>query len=138
MPVCDPSGGGLETIGGIDFVQNMVMTSRDGVLRLFPWLPENGDVTQASFTNLRAMGGFRVSANYSLAAGGVSGKVRIAAGPDDRRCVLEQPANWKSLSVCKLAGGKAAAVAVTALPGGEVAFTASAEKLYVALDARSC
>jgi hypothetical protein len=62
------AGGGLETIGATQSVNDMLMQSwRDDVIELFPLIP-NGSA--ASFGTLRAVGGFLVSA-----ARGEHGKV---------------------------------------------------------------
>ena len=92
------NGGGLETIGGMDLVHNLVMQSRDGVLRLFPWLSD--DFRGASFRRLRALGGFVVSANYS-ASGGVLPPIEIAFPGEDARCQVEVPARWRTLHACE-------------------------------------
>ena len=48
------NGGGVETTGAIEWVHAMLLQSRDGVLRIFPWLPEG--TRTVSFENLRAVG----------------------------------------------------------------------------------
>ena len=45
------NGGGVETTGAIEWVHAMLLQSRDGVLRLFPHLPET--TRAARFVRLR-------------------------------------------------------------------------------------
>lgn len=92
------NGGGLETIGGMDLVHNLVLQSRDGVLRLFPWLSD--DFHTASFRRLRALGGFVVSANYSAVAGGVQ-RIEITFPDEERLCEVEVPHGWGVLHICE-------------------------------------
>jgi hypothetical protein len=51
-------GGGIETVGGIEALDSMLLQHESGVLRLFPDWPAGRD---ASFTRLRAKGAFLVS-----------------------------------------------------------------------------
>ena len=98
-------GGGIETSGSIEAVDSMLMQSVSGVIRLFAdacW-PASKD---ASFTRLRAVGAFTVSA--SLAAGTV-GPVTITSDAG-RPVRLKKP--WKT--------GK---VGVTTVDGTPVPFT---------------
>ena len=53
-------GGGAETFGGMETVNSILLSSYDGVLRLFPDLPISHD---ASFTNMLANGAFTVSSS---------------------------------------------------------------------------
>ena len=93
------NGGGLETIGGIDLVHNLVLQSRDGVLRFFPWL--SVDFRAASFRKLRALGGFTVSASYTQRNGVASPiYVTFPSGQQQQWCEVEVPAGWGSFHVC--------------------------------------
>lgn len=92
------NGGGLETIGGMDLVHNLVLQSRDGVLRFFPWLSE--DFTRCSFTRLRALGGLVVSAKYSAVAGGVLSPILVEFPDEGQLCEVEVPSGWLALHVC--------------------------------------
>jgi hypothetical protein len=64
------NGGGVETTGAIEWVHAMMLQSRDGVLRLFSWLPEGAK--RAEFVRLRTVGAFLVTANWSAAIPGSS------------------------------------------------------------------
>jgi hypothetical protein len=58
------SGGGIENVGVSRAVNEMLLSADQGVLQLFPAWPV---AHPASFTTLRAKGGFLVSAGYGLA-----------------------------------------------------------------------
>ena len=60
---------GAETQGATQGVNDMLMSSYDGMLRLFSLWPASED---ASFTQLRAKGGFIVSAELSASQTKVS------------------------------------------------------------------
>lgn len=102
----------------------MVFQSRDGVLRLFPWL--SADFAAAEFGSLRAFGGYVVSASWS-AAGGVS-PVTIEAPAEPRRCRLQVPAGWRAAYVCR--AGRA--VGLRGDGDGVVSFAGEAGATYVA------
>jgi hypothetical protein len=51
-------GGGIETSGSVEALDSMLLQHEDGILRVFPDWPSSMD---ASFTRLRAKGGFLVS-----------------------------------------------------------------------------
>ena len=53
-------GGGVETLGSLAYVAEALMQSHEGFVRLFPGLPPG---EAASFTGLRARGGFVVNAS---------------------------------------------------------------------------
>ena len=127
------NGGGLETIGGMDLVHNLVMQSRDGVLRLFPWL--SADFQSASFRRLRALGGFVVSANFSAASGGVLSPIEIVFPEDDSRCEVEVPAVWRAVHACE--GSRE--VTLTPTPGnGNVMSFAGRANLTYTLQSSKC
>ena len=103
------NGGGVETTGAIEWVHAMLLQSRDGVLRLFPHLPETTRV--ARFVRLRTyvprhrwvvlcrigtlrvggtclyrVGAFLVTANYS--AGAVESPVLVQSEAA-QHCTME-------------------------------------------------
>lgn len=71
------NGGGVETTGAIEWVHAMLLQSRDGVLRLFPWLPEG--TKRAEFVRLRTVGAFLVTANWTAVAAGLPGGTASAS-----------------------------------------------------------
>lgn len=97
-------GGGIENCGGFLAINEMLMQSHEGVLRLFPCWPHNQD---ARFSGLLAVGAFRVSA--SLNNGVVSG-VKIVS-EKGRPCTLQNPWPGRTVSVIRngLTGGPIAA-----------------------------
>ena len=93
------SGGGIETCGGITAgINEMLLQSYEGVLRLFPCWPPNHD---ARFANLRAWGAFLVSAE--LKNGDVRG-VRVVS-ERGRPCRVGNP--WPGRAVCLVRNGAA-------------------------------
>ncbi|MFC9328637.1 ricin-type beta-trefoil lectin domain protein [Kitasatospora sp. NPDC057015] len=73
------SGGALETVGATDAINAMLLQSVNGTIRLFPDYPAN---RPAHFSNLRAKGGFLVSADYNgTSASNVSLTADNAGGP---------------------------------------------------------
>ena len=101
------NGGGVETTGAIEWVHAMLLQSRDGVLRLFPHLPET--TRAARFVRLRTygrtrrwvpcrigalrvgaclhrVGAFLVTANYS--AGAVESPVLVQSEAA-QHCTME-------------------------------------------------
>eukprot|EP01052_Picozoa_sp_SAG31_P021315 SAG31_NODE_1642_length_7657_cov_3.459402_4_plen_474_part_00 len=92
------NGGGLETAGAIEWVHAMLLQSRDGVLRVFPWLPDG--TRAASFVRLRALGAFLVSANYTATSGVVSPV--LIKSEAKQQCVMEALEGWamKNVTVC--------------------------------------
>ena len=113
------NGGGVETAGAIEWVHAMLLQSRDGVLRLFPWLPEG--IKKAEFVRLRTVGAFLVTANWSATtsastgvnAGGMVASPVMLSSQAGGRCELERFDGWTAaeLSVCH--GGGSSKVAVT-------------------------
>jgi len=60
--VSQKQGGGIETAGIVEAINNMLLQSHDGVIRIFP----NWDRTKdARFKRLRTVGAFLVEAKYS-------------------------------------------------------------------------
>ena len=77
-------GGGIESCGGFLAINEMLLQSHEGALRLFPCWPEDQD---ARFGNLRAVGAFLVSA---MLKGGVLSGVKIVS-EKGRDCTLQNP-----------------------------------------------
>jgi len=93
-------GGGIECCSGVpSCINEMLLQSHEGVLRLFPCWPRDRD---ARFGNLRAYGAFLVSAE--LKGGRVSG-VRITS-EKGRPCTVLNP--WPGRGVRLSRDGKAA------------------------------
>lgn len=104
-------GGGIETCGGITAgINEMLLQSYEGVLRLFPCWPAERD---ARFANLRAWGAFLVSAE--LAQGVVQGVELLSEQGGD--CRLMNP--WPGQPVRLTRNGRPAEV----LQGERLAFT---------------
>ena len=127
------NGGGLETIGGMDLVHNLVMQSRDGVLRLFPWLSD--DFRSASFRRLRALGGFVVSANYSMSSG-VLPPIEIGFPDEDSRCQVEVPVGWRAAHACE--GSREVALVLEPRAEGRVVSFAGRANLTYTLRPSAC
>jgi hypothetical protein len=83
-------GGGIETCGGFLAVNEMLLQSYDGVLRLFPVWPIDHD---ARFGNLRAFGAFLVSAE--LKSGMVTNLELFSEKGED--CTMQNP--WTGRAV---------------------------------------
>ncbi len=84
-------GGYIETCGGIEAIQSMLLQSQEGVIRLFP----NWDRSDANFRQLRAMGAFLVSAEMK---DGMIGGVRISS-ERGRPCHLMNPWPGKRVEI---------------------------------------
>ena len=101
------NGGGVETTGAIEWVHAMLLQSRDGVLRLFPHLPETTRAARfvrlrtyvphaplgcslqdwrVGGTFMRRVGAFLVTANYS--AGAVESPVLVQSEAA-QHCTME-------------------------------------------------
>ena len=84
--VSQNEGGGIETAGIIEAINNMLLQSHDGVIRIFP----NWDTTiDAEFKRLRAVGAFLVEARYRAKEQTVDA-VRIFS-ERGKTCVLQNP-----------------------------------------------
>jgi hypothetical protein len=84
--VSQKNGGGIETAGIIEAINNMLLQSHDGVIRIFP----NWDRTiDAKFTRLRAVGAFLVTASYSASEQAID-SVRIFSETGNT-CVVQSP-----------------------------------------------
>ena len=94
--VSQKDGGGIETAGIIEAINNMLMQSHDGVIRVFP----NWDkAVDAQFKRLRAVGAFLVEAKYR-AAGQVVDSVRIFSEKGNT-CVLQSPFDGACIAVSR-------------------------------------
>jgi hypothetical protein len=94
-------GGGIETAGATVAINDCLLHSWEGFLRFFPVWPSHED---ASFSSLRAVGAFLVSAQL------VGGKVRsgvVIKSEVGHACVVLSP--WRSVSD----GGNAPTISVT-------------------------
>lgn len=83
-------GGGIENVSGFLAINEMLMQSHEGVIRLFPDWPLDED---ARFGSLRAVGAFLVSARLY---GGVISDVRIVS-EKGRLCPVQNP--WPGRAV---------------------------------------
>ena len=85
-------GHGIEGAGALEAINSMLMQSNEGILRFFPVWPQSKD---ASFTRMRAVGAFLVSADQKS---GVTQPVTICSekGMD---CTVENPWYGKTLVV---------------------------------------
>ena len=86
------TGAWTESLGITGALQDLLMQSWDGVIRIFPGFPSGID---ASFTDLRAVGAFLVSASRS---GGVVGEVSITSLRGGT-CVMENPWPGRKIAV---------------------------------------
>ena len=84
--VSQNEGGGIETAGIVEAINNMLLQSHDGVIRIFPnWDP----ALDARFRRLRAVGAFLVEARYR-AAGRAVDSVRVFSEKGNC-CRLQSP-----------------------------------------------
>jgi hypothetical protein len=94
--VSQKDGGGIETAGIIEAINNMLLQSHDGVIRIFP----NWDkAVDAQFKRLRAVGAFLVEARYR-AEGQVVSSIRILSEKGNS-CVLQSPFDGASFTVTR-------------------------------------
>ncbi len=116
-------GGGIETAGIVEAINNMLLQSHDGVIRLFP----NWDRTQdAEFVQLRAVGAFLVSATYRAESGAVESVV--IASESGRHCVVQSPFPGRDLMVRD--SNRGAAVDVESLGDERFAFETRPGAVY--------
>ncbi len=92
-------GGGIENCSGFLAVNEMLLQSHEGVIRLFPCWPSEMD---ASFGTLRAVGAFLVSAE--LKGGVISGVTIFSEKGQD--CAIVNP--WPDKKVLVVRNGKEA------------------------------
>jgi hypothetical protein len=113
------AGGGLENVAEGLAVNEMLLQSHEGVVRLFPCWPKNQD---ARFGNLRAVGAFLVSSELK---NGVVTSLKIVS-EKDRPCTVQNP--WIGKSVQIIRNGKPAEI----LSGERLTFaTAQRENLLL-------
>ncbi|MBL9170304.1 MAG: immunoglobulin domain-containing protein [Verrucomicrobiales bacterium] len=94
--VSQKDGGGIETAGIIEAINNMLLQSHDGVIRVFP----NWDRTRdAAFKGLRAVGAFLVGARYRSAAQTID-SVRIFSERGNP-CALQSPFDGDCITVTR-------------------------------------
>ena len=94
-------GGGIESCGGFLAINEMLLQSHEGVIRLFPCWPKDQN---ARFGTLRAVGAFLVSAELK---DGVAAGVKIVSekgGP----CTVQNP--WSGKKVRLIRNGKSLGV----------------------------
>jgi hypothetical protein len=104
-------GGGLETCSGIPgMINEMMLQSHGGVIRIFPVFPDN---QTASFYRLRTFGAFLFSGSIH---NGTVGCLIIESGKG-RECRLQNP--WPALPVALYRDGKKSEI----LKGRELAFS---------------
>ena len=105
---------GFETVGAIEYVQYMLLQSDPaGFLGLFEaWPRSAGD---ASFTRLRARGGFVVSSSFVNSTGKVGTTTLVSKRGS--HCVLRRPQSWPKASI-KVIGEEGSAVPVEWEAGG--------------------
>ena len=94
--VSQKDGGGIETAGIIEAINNMLLQSHDGVLRIFPNWDKSVD---AEFKTLRAVGAFLVWARYRSAQRVVD-LVRIFSEKGNA-CVLQNPFDGTCITVTR-------------------------------------
>lgn len=87
---------GIEKAGGIEFINNMLLQSSDGILKVFP----NWTGADASFHNLREKGAYLVSSEMS--SGAVQWVEVVSEKGDDVTIVTP----WKQVKVTDEAGNK--------------------------------
>jgi hypothetical protein len=117
-------GGGIETCSAVpSCINEMLLQSHEGVLRLFPVYPQKGS---AKFQNLRAVGAFLVSAEMNH---GIIEPVKIVS-EKGRRCTFENAWNGKKLNVSCLYNGKKKSVDFDII-GNRISFDTLPEITYV-------
>jgi hypothetical protein len=94
--VSQKDGGGIETAGIIEAINNMLLQSHDGVIRIFPNWDKSID---AEFKGLRAMGAFLVQAKY-CASRQEADSVRVFSEKGNT-CVLQNPFDRAGLAVSR-------------------------------------
>lgn len=93
-------GGGAESVGSVETVNQMLLSSYDGVLRFFPaWTFGQ----TASFSNMGAVGGFSVSS--SMTGTGLQGTTVLSR--KGQTLAVAQPWTGATVSIVDAAGGSA-------------------------------
>jgi hypothetical protein len=103
------AGGGIETAGGAVAINDMLLMSFEGFLRFFPVWPVADD---ASFTMLRAVGAFQVSARL---AGGVVHGVSVVSDAG-ANCTFLSP--WEPPETQPILAAAGTPVAIIERAGG--------------------
>lgn len=111
--------GGLETVGGIEAVNEMLLQSHQNVLRFFPAWPSD---KSAQFKRLRTKGAFLVSAQFT---NGVTSNVQIFS-EKGKSCTVYNP--WPD-KVLHVTDGNGVDVTVTA-DGVKYTFNTTAGMTY--------
>jgi hypothetical protein len=94
--VSQKRGGGIETAGIVEAINNLLLQSHDHVIRLFP----NWDRSQdAEFKRLRAAGAFLVDAKYEAESGQIE-SIRIHS-EQGHRCVVQNPSAGAGLQIVR-------------------------------------
>lgn len=107
-------GGGAESVGSVETVNEMLLSSYDGVLRVFPaWTFGQ----TASFSNMGAVGGFAVSS--SMTRSGVQGTSVLSK--KGQPLTIAQPWTGATVSIVDAAGGTAVTGASTTVTASTVA-----------------
>jgi hypothetical protein len=93
-------GGGVETAGGTQAVNDMLMQSVGGIISFFPVWPDGED---ASFVDLRAKGAFLVSASYNGTRKTIDSPIRIYSEAG-RNCSVLRPLSspWQDIKVMEV------------------------------------
>ena len=105
----DPVGStatAMEGLGGVGIVNELLLQSQTGVLVLFPQVPSG---VPASFTNLRARGGFLVSASMATGKRTEIDGVTIISEAGQPVTILSPWASSQRVSVVATPGGEVTA-----------------------------
>ena len=116
------SGGGAETFGNMEAVNSMVLSSYDGTMRLFPDWPTSRN---ASFTNMLAVGDFKVSSSTSS---GVVQRTTLTS-QQGGTATIDNPWSAGSMVVTDITGGGSTSVSTTT-NGNLVSFATTSGHTY--------
>jgi hypothetical protein len=108
------AGGGSETMGSIETVDEMLLSSYDGVLRFFPDWPLARTV---SFSGMGATGNFSVSSSLS---GGVIGATTVVSNIG-RPLTIAQPFPGATITITDATTGASVSAAYTTVTASTVA-----------------
>ncbi|WP_438453282.1 glycosyl hydrolase family 95 catalytic domain-containing protein [Streptomyces asiaticus] len=112
--------GGLESISAIDAINSMMLQSDNGTIRLFPDYPSG---RRGHFSNLRAQGGYLVSADYD---GTTVSNVSVVADNQGGVATVLNPWPGQSLKVTDARGN----IVATTQNGDRYTFTSRAGGRY--------
>ncbi len=107
-------GGGAETMGSIETVDEMLLSSYDGILRFYPAWPLARTV---SFSDLGATGGFSVSSSLS---GGVIGATTVFSNMG-RPLTIAQPFPGATITITDASTGASTSATYTTVTASTVA-----------------